>query len=203
MTLSFTSMLLAIQYLAAKFAGNARFLDSLRDMPEAFQVVLDKASPAVRSFVNTHEFADYVWLGQGPFYGLACEGALKVKEMSCSYAQSFHTLEFRHGPRSIVGPETLIMFQLSETGFEAEREVLEEVKDLGGMTLVVANEADQRTRRAADLLVELRLKGHEDARLAAHIVPAQLLGLYTGIKKGLDPDTPRHLTRVVILDNGR
>ena len=91
------------------------------------------------------------------------------------------------------------MFQMSEAGFEEEREVLEEVKDLGGTTLVVANEADARTRRAADLLVELRLKGQEYAGLAPHVVPAQLVGLYSGLKKGLDPDHPRNLTRVVIL----
>lgn len=199
MTLSFTSMLLAIQYLAGRLSGNSEFLESLLSMPGAFDAVLEKFSRAVKSFVGSHEFADYVWLGQGPFFGLACEGALKVMEMSLSYAQSFHTLEFRHGPKSIVGPETLIMFQLSERGFEAEREVLEEVKELGGTTLVVANEADERTRRAADLLLELRLEGHELARLAAHIVPAQLVGLYTGLKKGVDPDNPRNLSRVVIL----
>jgi glucosamine--fructose-6-phosphate aminotransferase (isomerizing) len=199
MTLSFTSMLIAIQYLAAQFAGNARFLGSLRDMADASRTFIETASPAVKSFVETHDFADYVWLGQGPYYGLACEGALKVKEMSCSYAQSYHTLEFRHGPKSIVGPETLIMFQLSRAGFEPERGVLEEVKDLGGTTLVVAHEADQRAREAADLLLELPLEGDEYAGLAPRIIPAQLLGLYTGLKKLLDPDNPRNLSRVVTL----
>lgn len=200
MTLSFTSMLIAIQYLAGSFSGNDGFLNSLRTMPEVFEPALGTASQAVKSFVGSHEFADYVWLGQGPYFGLACEGALKVKEMSCSYAQSFHTLEFRHGPKSIVGPETLIMLQISEPGFEGESGVLEEVKDLGGTTLVVVNEADERVRGAADLLVELHLNGHEFARLAPHIVPAQLLGLYTGLKKGNDPDNPRNLSRVVILN---
>ncbi len=201
MTLSFTSMLLAIQFLAAKLAGDDRFLASLRHMPEAFQPVLGPISDAVKTLVNRRDFADYVWLGQGPYYGLACEGALKVNEMSCSYAQSFHTLEFRHGPKSIVRPETLIMFQLSEDGFEAECGVLEEVKELGGTTLVVANGAGERVRRSADLLLDLHLEGAEYATLAAHIVPAQLLGLYAGLKKGLDPDHPRNLTRVVLLDD--
>ncbi|MGH9452506.1 MAG: SIS domain-containing protein [Terriglobia bacterium] len=201
MTRSFSSMLIGIQFLAARFAKNTEFLDSLRNLPESVQPVLDEISPAVQSFVDAHDFADYVWLGQGPFYGLACEAALKVMEMSCSYAQAFHTLEFRHGPKSIVSPETLIMFLLSEAGFEVEREVLEEVKSLGGATLVVTNEADERTREAADLLVELRLKDHEYARLAAHILPGQLVGLHTGLKKGADPDKPRHLSRVVILDD--
>jgi glutamine---fructose-6-phosphate transaminase (isomerizing) len=199
MTLSFTSMLIAIQYLAAKFAGNAQFLSSLRETPGASKKFVENASPAVKSFVETHDFADYVWLGQGPYYGLACEGALKVNEMSCSYAQSYHTLEFRHGPKSIVGPETLVMFQLSETGFEPERDVLEEVKDLGGTTLAVAHAADKRVRDAADLLLELPLDGDEYAGLAPRMIPAQLLGLYTGLKKLLDPDNPRNLSRVVTL----
>jgi glutamine---fructose-6-phosphate transaminase (isomerizing) len=201
MTLSFTSMLIAIQYLAAKLAGNMRFLDSLRRIPEASQSVLDQARAATKSFVDSHEFADYVWLGQGPCYGLACEGALKINEMSLSYTQSFHTLEFRHGPKSIVGPETLVMFQLSDESYEQERGVLEEVKDLGGTTLAVANHADERVRRAADLSIELRWQSHEYAGLAPRIVPAQLLGFYTGLKKGLDPDNPRNLSRVVILED--
>jgi glutamine---fructose-6-phosphate transaminase (isomerizing) len=201
MTLSFTSMLIAIQFLAARFAGNTRFLDSLRSMPEALNQFVERTSSAVKSFVEKHDFADYVWLGQGPCYGLACEGALKVNEMSRSYTQSFHTLEFRHGPKSIVGPETLIMFQLSEPGFEQERGVLEEVKSLGGTTLAVANQADERVRRAADLAVELHLEGHEYAGLAPRIVPAQVLGFYSGLKKGLDPDNPRNLSRAVILED--
>ena len=52
----------------------------------------------LRSLVKVRGYADYVFLGQGPFFGVAQESMLKVKEMSCSYAQAFHTLEFRHGP---------------------------------------------------------------------------------------------------------
>jgi glucosamine--fructose-6-phosphate aminotransferase (isomerizing) len=124
---------------------------------------------------------------------------LKVKEMSCSYAQCFHTLEFRHGPKSIVSSETLLTFFLSESGYEAECEVLEEVKGLGGTTLVVANKADDRARRAADFLVELKLDVAEYARLTTYLLSGQLLGLFTGLRKGLDPDRPRNLSRAVVL----
>jgi glutamine---fructose-6-phosphate transaminase (isomerizing) len=201
MTLSFTSMLIAIQFLAAKLAGNRQFITSLQGVPEGLQSTLGRIDVMLKGFVDGREFEDYVWLGQGPYYGLACEGALKVKEMSCSYAQNFHTLEFRHGPKSIVRPQTLIMFQLSQPGLEAECGVLEEVKQLGGTTLVVANEANDQVRRFTDLLIELHPEAEEYASLAARIVPAQLLGLYTGLKKGLDPDHPRNLTRVVLLDD--
>ena len=114
--------------------------------------------------MESHDFADYVFLGQGPFYGVANEAMLKVKEMSCSYAQCFHTLEFRHGPKSIVSPETLVTFLLSETGYEAGREVLGEVKGLGGVTLAITNCADALARRSADFLVELNLDVPEYAR---------------------------------------
>jgi glucosamine 6-phosphate synthetase-like amidotransferase/phosphosugar isomerase protein len=66
---------------------------------------------------------------------------------------------------------------------------------------VVTNEGDEATRRNADLLIEVRLDVPEFARLAPYALVGQLLGLYTGLKRGLDPDRPRHLSRVVMLNN--
>ncbi len=200
MTRSFTSMLLGLQYLAACEADDTTLLKSFGKIPELAQLALDRLHLPVREFVGAQLFADYVCLGQGPFYGLACETALKVTEMSVSYGQSFHTLEFRHGPKSIVAPETLIIFLLSEQGYDAECEVLQEIKGLGGTTLTVANRADERARAASDLLIELEFDVPELARLTSYIFAGQLTGLYTGLKKGLDPDNPRNLSRVVVLD---
>lgn len=201
MTRSFSSMLLALQALAAAVGNQPGVHDALRQLPASAQRALDALEPRIREFAQGSEFADYVFLGQGPFYAIANESMLKVKEMSCSYAQCFHTLEFRHGPKAIVSPETLVTFLFSDTGGEAERDVLHEVKSLGGTTLVVANEADSNVRQAADLLIELHLDVPEVARLAAYVMPAQLLGLFTGLRKGLDPDRPRNLSRVVILND--
>lgn len=200
MTRSFTSMLLALQYLGGYLAKNDAFCESLVKMPDLAAPALKSLPDRIREFVGQHEFTDYVCLGHGPFFGLACEYALKTMEMSVSYAQSFHSLEFRHGPKSIVSPETLLTFLLPGQGYQPECDLLEEVKSLGATTLVVTNRADQRARAAADLLVELAIDAPELARLPPSLVPGQLLGLYTGLKKGLNPDSPRNLTRAVILD---
>jgi glucosamine--fructose-6-phosphate aminotransferase (isomerizing) len=200
MTQSFTSMLLALQYTAASLVGNQAFMTALGKLTASAEPVLAALNPRVRDFAVSHRFADYIALGQGPFYGLACECALKLSEMSVSYGQSFHTLEFRHGPKSVVSAETLIMFLISETGYAAECDVLEEMKALGGTTLTIVNRADARVRASSDLLVELGFEIPELARLAACVFAGQLVGLYTGLGKGLDPDNPRNLSRVVVLN---
>jgi glucosamine--fructose-6-phosphate aminotransferase (isomerizing) len=199
MTRSFTSMLLGVQYLAASLVGKTEFIRDLNALPASADGVVQDLPARVREFVNLNRFSDYVCLGQGPYYGLACESALKVTEMSCSYAQSFHTLEFRHGPKSIVDSETLIMFLISESSYDDEVSVLEEIKELGGTTLAIAKRIDARARAAADLVVELGCGSAQYPCLAPFVIPGQLLGLYTALHKGLDPDNPRNLSRVVVL----
>ena len=200
MTRSFTSMLITLQLFAAIRGGRHAVLNGLAILPDRVAERLNAIRSTIKSLVDFRNFADYVFLGQGPFFGIAQESMLKVKEMSCSYAQSFHTLEFRHGPKAIVSPETLVTFLISETGFDAEAAVLDEIKKLGGTTLVVSNVCDSAIRRAADYFVELSLDVPEVARAAACVIPGQMLGFYTGIKKGLNPDEPRNLSRVVMLE---
>jgi glucosamine--fructose-6-phosphate aminotransferase (isomerizing) len=89
---------------------------------------------------------------------------------------------------------------LSEKGYDAECEVLQEMKSLGATTVTIANRADERAQESSDLLIELGLDLPELARLAPYVFAGQIAGLYTGLKKGLDPDNPRNLSRVVILD---
>ena len=200
MTRSFSTMLITLQALAATVAGKPDFLTALSHMVTPAEKLSSTLPGRVREFVIHHEFEDYVCLAQGPLLGIASEIGLKLTEMSVSYGQAFHTLEFRHGPKSIVSKKTLIMFLLSESSYKAEVEVLEEIKKLGGTTLVVTNQADSRARVAADLLVELGADGPELARVALFPVTGQLLGLYTGLHKGHDPDRPRNLSRVVVLE---
>jgi len=200
MTRSFSSMLLGTQLLAAHVAGCRKAAEGICRIPARVQELLDSIPARIQQFVESHHFADYVFLGQGPLFGIASEGQLKVKEMSCSYAQVFHTLEFRHGPKAIVGPETLITFLLSESGYREEMQVLEEIKSLGATTLVITNRADDAAKENADLLIELDLDAPESVRQVGYLAPCQLLGYYTGLKKGYDIDSPRNLSRAVILE---
>jgi glutamine---fructose-6-phosphate transaminase (isomerizing) len=74
------------------------------------------------------------------------------------------------------------------------------MKELGGVTIAICNQAGDTVRQASDLVVETNLDEPELAWLAPYTVPCQLLGFFTGLRKGLNPDEPKNLTRVVILD---
>jgi glucosamine--fructose-6-phosphate aminotransferase (isomerizing) len=199
MTRSFSTMLLALQHLAANKAQRPDFLEVLQRVAVHFETQIQSISRRVEAFVDKHSFADFVFLGQGPFHGIAREAALKVMEMSCSYSQVFHTLEFRHGPKAVVSPATCLTFFLSESATTAECEVLAEMKELGGVTIAVCNRATDAIHRSSDLVFELGLDGPELSTLVPFVVPSQLLGFFTGVKKNLNPDEPKNLSRVVIL----
>ena len=203
MTRSFTSMLLGLQYLAATASGDDGFRRNLLELPQQVEPLLQDIPQRLRLFVESRSFSDFVFLAQGPLFGIASECMLKVTESSCSYAQVFHSLEFRHGPKSIAGPETLITFLMSETSYDAELELLEEMKALGAATMVVANRVDNRAQLASDFAIELSLQSPEYARPAAFAIWGQLYGVYYGLKKGLNPDSPKNLTRVVELADAK
>jgi len=198
MTASFTSMLMALQYIAARLAGNNAFIQSLHALPDALEALLPVYAPQLRDFA-VRSLDDVAFLGQGALYPIASETALKVMESSSTYAQFFHSLEFRHGPKSVVADRVLVGGLISETGYAAESAVLLEMKQLGAHTIAIANTIGPELRASADLCIELQLPVPELARLIVYIVWGQLLGSYMGQRKGLNPDSPRNLSRVVTI----
>ena len=100
---------------------------------------------------------------------------------------------------SIVSENVLVGALLSEAGYAEESPVLLEMKGLGGCTLAIANQISKEVLNSADLAIELGLAVPELARLVVYVVWGQLLGCRLGLHKGLNPDSPRHLSRVVTL----
>lgn len=198
MTASFTSMLMGLQYMAARITGKDEFVSALCQLPEALDKLFSIYGPEIERFAR-QTFDDVAFLGQGALYPIASETALKVMESSSTYAQYFHTLEFRHGPKSVVSDCVLVGAMLSESSYADESAVLVEIKKLGARTMAIANRLTPEVRAAADLAIELALPAPELARLVVYVVWGQLLGSYLGLHKGLNPDSPRHLSRVVTL----
>jgi len=195
-TRSFTSMLVLIQAAAGLAAGRDDYVGMLHTLPDRASRLIREYEPLARSLARRLQLTHFVFLGSGSNYGLACEAMLKMKEMSLSPSEAFHSLEIRHGPKSVVGPGTLIVGLLSEAARQQEAAVLADMRDLGATILAVAESADGLP---ADDVVELR-SGLDDLARGALVLPVlQLLAYHRALVKGLDPDRPAQLDAVVKL----
>ncbi|MGQ9632556.1 MAG: SIS domain-containing protein [bacterium] len=199
MTGSYTSMLLSIQLAASLLAEDEDALGELRRLPELGESLIEEYGDTAESIGRRGGISTLIYLGSGPYYGLANESALKAKEMSISHSEAYNCLEFRHGPKSIVDPETLITLFVSESGRGYEVDLLKEVKGLGAVTFAICERADDSIEEAADYLIELKSGLGDYARSILYLPFTQILGYHRALSKGLDPDNPRNLTQVVKL----
>ncbi|GAA1780959.1 sugar isomerase [Leucobacter iarius] len=111
------------------------------------------------------------YLGMGWTVGIAHEAALKMREASQSWTESYPSMEYRHGPISIAAPGRVTwQFGPSPEGLSAQ---------------VAATGARFET---------------SDLDPLADLVRAQRVALARALARGLDPDQPRNLTRSVILE---
>lgn len=218
MTRSFTSMLALLLRVVARLAeraghpsGLGRDLDTLPDRwPEA----LAAAELAV-AVAAARPWSRVVVLGGGPAFGIASEAGLKLTETSQVPADPYAPLEFRHGPLSVSEPDVLVLAMPDPTVVEAELAVVREAAALGatGWVLGPADEmADlPQPADAAAMTAALGDAGavvatsigaglHPLARLPLLLPPVQALALAIAVGRGRDPDAPRHIGQVVVLD---
>lgn len=198
-TRSFTSMLVAAQALAGIAAGRDDYLEQLQALPPLGERLIAKRWGLARELGEDAELRRFFFLGSGPHYGLACEAMLKMKEMSLSYSEAFHFMEFRHGPKSMVDEMTLVVGLVSDSAQGHEVAVLKEAKELGARTLALAESKEQADFSDMDYLVCFDSNLSELARGVLYLPVLQLLAYYKAMAKGLDPDRPMHLEAVVKL----
>jgi glucosamine--fructose-6-phosphate aminotransferase (isomerizing) len=131
----------------------------------------------------------FVYLGGGSYYGLASEGALKLQEMSLTYTQVFHPMEYRHGPISLVDEKTCVVLIYNPQTRDEEAKLYTELKEKGALVIGFGG--------PGDLYVEIVQTGLDRS---LEVLPAlQLFGERLAQHKKLDSTAPRHLTKVVRL----
>jgi fructoselysine-6-P-deglycase FrlB-like protein len=117
--------------------------------------------------------SQFTFLGRVWSVGLANEAALKLREAALAWAESYPAMEYRHGPVSISGADSVVWF-------------------LGAPPPGLAEEA---ARTGALVVAEPRDP-------MAELVRVQRLAVAIALAKGLDPDHPRRLDRSVVLQSG-
>ena len=194
-TRSFSSMMLG----QAFFITRNLPLDIGNKLKERAQLLLDSYLEIMNVIANNENLQRFFFLGSGPFYGLTNECMLKMKEISLSYAETFHSFEFRHGPMSMVDETTLVIGLLGEHNIDQEFAVLREMKAKGAQILAIAETLPEGLASEGDQIFlnsDLPLIWRSPLYLPA----MQWLAYSRGMVKGLNPDRPHNLDAVVVLD---
>jgi len=189
-TRSFASMYLAAVALGAQWAGRPDLFRGLERAPVIGDALIARYETFAKTTGANLDFDRFYFLGSGARYGLAGELSLKMKEMTLTHSEPFHFLEFRHGPQSMVGADTVVVGLLSDMNRKLEARVLAEMRGLGAMTLTLG-ESD------TDIAFDSGLP--EACRNVLYLPVMQLLVYYRALAKGLNPDRPRNLEAVVKL----
>ncbi len=194
-TRSFASMLLLIEALSLQIGGE-NAVEVLNDFPKIVESLFSKYSDIVKEIGNDALIDRIFYLGSAYNYGIASEAMLKMKEMSISNSEAFHTLEFRHGPKSMVDEHALIIGLVSESIRNQEIPVLEEMAAYKGKILAIAEEKDPRLEKIGNV-IELGSKVSEPVRALLFLPMLQLLAFHRSIARGQNPDKPQNLDAVV------
>jgi glucosamine--fructose-6-phosphate aminotransferase (isomerizing) len=198
-TRSFTSMLLLTQALTAALANDAGMWETLQRLPGCLSSLEHRLGELPQRLGADTGITDIFYLGAGPLYGIACEAMLKTKEMSLTVTEAYHTLEFRHGPMSMVTERSLVVALVSDSGQTEELRALADMQKLGARVLALVENAAACAGWQPDYLIELRSGLVEWARQPLYLPPLQRLAYHRALAKGLDPDRPHNLTAVVEL----
>lgn len=198
-TRSFTSLLLLTQALAATLAHDEGMIERLHRLPDILEDQVVRLGDLPQRLGTDLDIERIFFLGGGPLYGLANEAMLKMKEMSLSYAEAYHPLEFRHGPMSMANERTLVVALFSDMGLAEELRVLKDMRSFGARTLALIEDGLAFSSWRANHIVELRSGLNELERAPLFLPVLQRMAYHRALAKGLDPDRPNNLTAVVEL----
>lgn len=205
-TKAFTTQLSALLVLAAALQkalhgeANAEVVSQLRQVANVVEQCMELDQPIkalAEKFADKHHA---LFLGRGPLYPVAMEGALKLKEISYIHAEAYAAGELKHGPLALVDENMpVVAVAPNNELLEKLKSNLEEVRARGGELIVFA---DAKAGMQSSDRVTVIPVPHADEFMEpiVYTVPLQLLSYHVAVLKGTDVDQPRNLAKSVTVE---
>ena len=207
-TKAFTTQLLSIlivTLMMAKHHGlsdekEMEFVANLTHAAAASDLAL-KMSDELK--VLAADFADKqhtLFLGRGPMWPIAMEGALKLKEISYIHAEAYAAGELKHGPLALIDDEMpVVVVAPNNELLEKLKSNMQVVRARGGKLYVFA---DAKTGIESEEGMVVMQMPHADRLIApiVYTVPLQLLAYHVAVLLGTDVDQPRNLAKSVTVE---
>jgi glucosamine--fructose-6-phosphate aminotransferase (isomerizing) len=207
-TKAFTTQLMSLM-LVTLMLGRHRGLTAARETE--FVTHLYHAAAAVEQALGMNDlirllaedFAEKhhaLFLGRGPMWPIAMEGALKLKEISYIHAEAYAAGELKHGPLALIDEAMpVIVVAPNNDLLDKLKSNMQVVRARGGQLYVFA---DKETGLESEPGVKVIPMPHADRAIApiVYTVPLQLLAYHAAVLKGTDIDQPRNLAKSVTVE---
>ncbi len=209
-TKAFTCQLAVLAALAAHFARvkgrmtaeeEKQIVAHLQEAPGAMNDALsrDAAIEAIAPLIAPAR--DVLYLGRGPDYPMAMEGALKLKEISYIHAEGYAAGEMKHGPIALID-EAVPVIVIAPSGplFDKTVSNMQEVAARGGK-IVLISDAEGIAEAGDGAMATIEMPSvHPLIAPLVYAVPVQLLAYHVAVAKGTDVDQPRNLAKSVTVE---
>ncbi len=208
-TKAFTAQLAAL-YLFGLFLGKIRGrlapeeiktrLADLVHVPVLVEKCLEQ-DHAIESIAKAYfKSSDFLYLGRGPNYPVALEGALKLKEISYIHAEGYPAGEMKHGPIALIDENLPVVVLAGKNGvYDKILANIEEVKARGGIVIALITEGDAGIAKRVDHTIPVPSSNPLLMPILMSI-PLQLLAYHIAVLRGADVDQPRNLAKSVTVE---
>ncbi len=177
-----TSILLSLELARIKGRDVSSLEEELKKIPGKMKQTISSINTVEDIASRIRDKIMGFVLGKGSNYPTALEAALKLRETSNLHYVGYAAREFLHGPIQLIGRETPVIF----LNWSEIVEVVEKVRSFGGDVIRVGSGGE----------ISLPYTAYELSPLLM-IIPMQLLSYKISLLRGLDPDKPEKLSKVV------
>lgn len=141
-----------------------------------------------------------LFIGRGPQYPIALEGALKIKETSYIHAEGYAGGELKHGPIALIDEEmTIVCLSPQDEYTEKIMSNIQEIKARGGKILSIGTEGDTYLEQVSDTFIPIPKCSSIIAPFLT-VIPMHLFAYWVAVRKGTDVDQPRNLAKSVTVE---
>jgi glucosamine--fructose-6-phosphate aminotransferase (isomerizing) len=204
-TKSFTSQVM-IFVLLGMLLGRMRFLSASqgREMIEAIEALPDQITKVLRQSDHIRAIAEkyksarsMLFFGRQMQYGIALEGALKMKEITYIHAEGHPTAELKHGVIALIDEQTPSVFLCPQDGAHDKNiNNIQQVRARKGPVIAVATEGDSEIHHHAEDVIFIP-DSPEYTTPILSVIALQLLAYHMAVILGRDVDKPRNLAKSV------
>ncbi len=209
-TKAFTCQLAVMAALAVNLArakgkltrdDEREIVEHLTEVPAAINAALGHDDDIAAMAHTIAAARDVLYLGRGPDYPLALEGALKLKEISYIHAEGYASGEMKHGPIALIDEHVpLIVIAPSGPLFDMTVSNMQEAQARGAQVVLISD-AEGLAQAGDDAVATIEMpKVHPLIAPIVYAIPVQLLAYHVAVAKGTDVDQPRTLAKSVTVE---